>query len=409
MAKATVAGSEITEVRSMRVLCIGLDNRVAFPEEHGYAVGWTREVAQLVTEYVVLAEARGGEARGPIQLAPNAVAYLVPSSPTTYPFAAARFAQKLHAEKPFDICTTEDPIRAGLAGALFSKRTGVPLNVEYHSFHINEPIWLKSKPHHRIYNKIAIWVTKRANSIRTYSPDQHPPLLKLGIPESRITSITSPAPEVKAIPRDEARRMLGISPDEKIVLAVGRMVPYKNVGALLEAMAIVKERGNTRLLVAGDGPCLEELKAQGESLCLGESVKWLGQVAEAEMAALYCAADVYVTTSIHEPGPRTIMEALAVGCPVICTRLQGVVHFGHCVDHETGLVVSHDDPPGIAAAIGTMLDDPETARAWADVGRRRMEAQYPIGAIARSVVDVFVKTVECAAPQGARSAVKAEC
>lgn len=393
----------------MRVLCIGLDKRVAYPEEHGYAAGWTCEVAQLVSEYVVLAETRGGEARGPVQLAPNAVAYLVPSSPVTYPFAAARFAQKLHAENPFDICTTEDPIRAGLGGALFSKHTGVPLNVEYHSFHINEPIWLHSKLHHRVYNKIAIWVTQRANSIRTYSPDQHPPLLKLGIPESRITSITSPAPVVRAIPRDEARHMLGISPDESIVLAVGRMVPYKNVGALLDAMAIVKQRGNTRLLVAGDGPCLEELKARGESLSLGESIKWLGQVAEAEMAALYCAADVYVTTSIHEPGPRTIMEALAVGCPVICTRHQGVVHFGHCVDHETGLVVEHDDPPGIAKAIETMLDDPVIARAWAEVGRLRMNEQYPISAIARSVVDLFHRTLELAAPDAARSAAKAEC
>jgi glycosyltransferase involved in cell wall biosynthesis len=393
----------------MRVLCIGLDKRVAFPEAAGYAVGWTREVAQLVSEYVVLAEARNGEARGPIQIAPNAVAYLVPGSAAKYPFAAARFAQRLHAEKPFDICTTEDPIRAGLAGALFSKRAGVPLNVEYHSFHINEPIWLRSKLHHRIYNKIAIWVAKRADSIRTYSPDQHAALLKVGVEECRIKAITSPAPQMNSIPRDEARALLKLSPDEKIVLAVGRMVPYKNVGALLDAMAIVKKRGNTRLLVAGDGPCLEDLKAKAESLSLGESIKWLGQVAEAEMTALYCGADVYVTTAVHEPGPRTIMEALAVGCPVICTRRQGVVHFGHCVDHETGLVVSHDDPPGIAAAIEAMLDDPVTARAWADVGRRRMEEQYPVSAIAGSVVGFFQQTLDRAQLDTAKTAVKAEC
>jgi glycosyltransferase involved in cell wall biosynthesis len=377
----------------MRVLCIGLDSRVAFPEENGYAVGWTREMARLVDEYVVLAEARGSEGRGPIRLAPNAVAYLVPSTPATYPFAVARFAQKLHAESPFDICTTEDPIRAGLGGALFCKRTGVPLNIEYHSFHINEAIWLRSKRHHRIYNQIAIWVAKRADSIRTYSPDQEPALLALGIPQSRMKAISPPCPVLSKIPREEARRQLGLTPDEEVVFAAGRMVPYKHLTSLLDAFKLLREKRPASLLIAGTGPAQAEWVAYASSLGLDASVKWLNQVAETDMVALYCAADAYVTTAVCETGPRTIMEALACGCPCVTTCRTGVVSFGMCVDNETSIVVDHDDAPGIAAAMERLLADPETARTWALEGKRRMEANHSIGTTARTLVELFRETV----------------
>lgn len=378
----------------MRVLCIGLDARVAQPNIPGHAITWTREISRLVGEYVVLAEGRDGAEAKPVKIADNATAYLVPCNPVNYPFAAAAFAEKLHRQEPFDLCTTEDPIRSGLAGALFAKRNGVPLNVENHSLHINEPAWLHWRAHHRIYNQIGIWVAKQAGSVRNYSPDQDPAILQLGIPQDRVFCVPPPFPATPQADRLASRKRLNLEPGDRMVLGVGRMVPYKNIGTLLDAFAAIRHDGPSRLFLVGDGPCRHGWENHAHDLGIADAVTWVGQAPEADMAAYYAAADVFVAPALHETGPRTILEAFAANCPVVATPRMGAVRYGICEDGETGCVVPPDDVRAIAHAIRSLLDNPEEARAMAAIGRDRALERCALGRVARDIASVFRETVQ---------------
>lgn len=376
----------------MRVLSIGLDGRVGFPEQRGYASMWVREMARLVDEYVVIAESPDGAPHGPTPLAENASAYLLPGSPLTYPWRAAALARTLHAATPFDIVTTEDPIRAGLAGAIFAAKTGVALNVENHSFHINEPDWISEKPHHRLYNRIAIHVVRRAGSIRSYSPGQNDVLRAIGVPEDRLFVVPACVPEMVFPTRAEARAHLGLSDDEPVIFSAGRMVPCKNLGVLLEAVALLRSHKAARLLLAGDGPSRSEWEARGVALGLGDAVRWLGQVPESEIPALHAAADVYATPSTRETGPRTVLEAYLAGRPVVVTADMGVTQMGVCEHNRSALVLDPHDARGWADALNELLSNPQRGERMAADGRARCAEEQSMPATARALMDVFRQT-----------------
>jgi glycogen(starch) synthase len=377
----------------MRVICIGLDGRVGQPEQHGYASSWVRQMAQLVDEYVVIAESLDGEPHGPVPLAENATAWLLAGSPVTYPFRAARLAARLHAAVPFDIVTTEDPMRAGLGGALFSARSGVPLNVENHSSHINAPDWMRESIRHRVYNRLGIWVARRADSIRSYSPGQNVALRGIGVAEDRLFVVPASVPPLVAMDRAEARARMGFGMDERVIFSAGRMVRGKNLGVLLEAAARLQRNGRVRVVLAGDGPARAEWEAQGRALGLGDAVVWLGQTPESEMATWQAVSDIYATPSLHETGPRTVLEAYLAGRAVVVTPDMGVTHLGICVHNETALVLDPNDPAQWAEELGALLSDPARADRMAAAGRARMGETYNMSNIARELMDVFEQTV----------------
>lgn len=377
----------------MRVLSIGLDSRVADADSEGHAVRWAREISRLVDEYVIIVETHARTS--PVSLANNVMVYPVPASKWSFSVKGRLLARRIHKARPFDVCTAEDPIRAGLSAALFSRRTGVPLNIENHSRHINNPHWIHQRFHHRYYNRIARWVVRRADTIRIYSPAQEQALLDLGIARERICAIPAPAPNPYP-PMDQAgaRASLGLPPTGRIVLTAGRMVPTKNIDTLLRAFHRLPDlytRENVHLVLAGDGISRSGWEALSRQLDMAERVSWLGQVPESVMPALYQAADVFITTSKDETGPRTVLEAFAAGCPVIATPDVGAVHFGILHNGVTGWVVKPCDFGGFSGAIREALDALPEAREKAKVGQSRLE-RYSYTDIARQVVDLWQKT-----------------
>ena len=135
----------------------------------------------------------------------------------------------------------------------------------------------------------------------------------------------------------EIRREAG----QPIVLFVGRLVPYKGVDVLLEALKGV----DAAALIVGDGPLRAALEAQARALGVAEPVRFLGSVADEELAALYRACDVFVLPSVtrQEAFGVVQLEAMAAGKPVVSTDLGTGV--GWVNRHgETGFVVPPRDP-----------------------------------------------------------------
>jgi glycosyltransferase involved in cell wall biosynthesis len=172
-----------------------------------------------------------------------------------------------------------------------------------------------------------------------------------GLSPDRVTVIPNPAPALPAVPsREEARAALGI--DGFAIATAGRLTAQKALG---DALAAVERVGDVELLVLGDGPERASLEQRVVSLGLTERVRFLGAGSRDDVIRLFRAADVALLTSAWENLPHTLLEALAVGTPVIATAVGGIPEVVR--DGENGILVPAGDIGAMAFAIERVARD----------------------------------------------------
>ena len=168
-----------------------------------------------------------------------------------------------------------------------------------------------------------------------------------GVPANRATVLPNPAPALPELrPREELRRELGI--EGPTVAFAGRLTAQKSLDVGIEAA----RRSGAALLIAGDGPDRAALERLGHA-------RFLGPLPRLGVLELFRAADASLLSSSWENFPHTVVEALAVGTPVITTRTGGVAEVVR--DGENGLVVEPGDPAALADAIVRFFADGELA------------------------------------------------
>jgi len=174
------------------------------------------------------------------------------------------------------------------------------------------------------------------------------------------------------------RRECGAGPGDVLVGAVGNIRPAKDYENLLRAAAIVCGlRPNARFAVVGDDrtPLADSLRRMTEDLGLGDRVRFLGFREDA--AAFVASFDLFVSSSSTEGLPLGSVEAVALGTPVVLTRVGGVPEVVE--SGKTGLLVPPGDPGALADGILETLASPERASKMARAGavdvRRRFSVQ----------------------------------
>jgi glycosyltransferase involved in cell wall biosynthesis len=174
-----------------------------------------------------------------------------------------------------------------------------------------------------------------------------------GVPAERVSVLPNPAPPLPELPpREELRAALGI--DGPALAFAGRLTAQKSLG---DALAALAANDGVSLLVAGDGDERPALERRAAELGLGERVRFLGPQPRGRVLELFRAADASILSSSWENFPHTVVEALAVGTPVIATSVGGVAEVVH--DGENGLLVAPGDVDGLAAAVRRYLADAE--------------------------------------------------
>ncbi len=188
------------------------------------------------------------------------------------------------------------------------------------------------------------------------------------------------------------RAELGLDVSSRFVGVVAVLRLFKGHAVLLEALASPPLAGRPlQLILAGNGPVEGLLKAQVSRLGLEARVRFLGHREDVE--DILAACDVVVLPSVRDEGvPQAILQALALGRPVVASDVGGIrqiVYHG-----VTGLLVPAEDCTALAAAIARLLDDGALAASLGEAGRRMVRATYGIDPMAGAMEALYRRLLD---------------
>ena len=184
------------------------------------------------------------------------------------------------------------------------------------------------------------------------------------------------------IPETTARRRGTADPFR--VLAVGRLDPVKDYPSLIRAFACMEGRGpDDRLVIVGDGPERDAMRAACGHAGVTEAVEMAGMVPSA--AAAYQEADVFVQSSIYEGMSNTLVEAMAAGLPCVATRVGG----NPDVLADAGVLYESGDTSELATHLATLKRDPSRARALGDAARERARAVFGLTRMVQAYDELY--------------------
>ena len=163
--------------------------------------------------------------------------------------------------------------------------------------------------------------------------------------------------------------------DVPLVACVARFISRKRQHDLvLAASKLLAEGVALRLVFAGEGPTLGQVRAAADDLGIAEHVRFAGPLDSAGVRALLAETDVYCQPSLWEGMPATVLEAMACGRAVVATRVNGIEDLVR--DGETGWLVPPCEPAALAQGLREALADPDRRRALGAAGRQRVEREF---------------------------------
>jgi D-inositol-3-phosphate glycosyltransferase len=199
------------------------------------------------------------------------------------------------------------------------------------------------------------------------------------------------------IPADEARTYIGLKPDDRMILFVGRIEPLKGVDTLLEAMSCLqlKEKKRVHLAIIGGEPDADPETMTAEmarlmNLCevlgLDQSVVFLGKRDQDKLPYYYSAAEVVVMPSQYESFGMVALEAMACGTPVVASEVGGLAYLVR--DGETGFTIPAEEPETLCDKLSWLLTEDELRQKMGSQAAAHAQ-DYAWEKIAKQIVEVY--------------------
>ena len=278
---------------------------------------------------------------------------------------------------------------AVLAGPMIAFLTGTPLVVHIQEILLRPQLirrWIHAIIRHTARKIICI-----SDSVRDHFLKDQPDAAGI----TQVVRNCIPLPASPNRTAQEIRNELGIDVKVPVIGMVARVAPWKGQEVLVQAAAIIRSKGIHCRFVAIGGVFhnerthldhLDRIRRLIQSLDLEEMVKIVEYRKDAR--ELIAAFDIFVLPSTQpEPFGLVILEAMAVGKPVIATAQGGPTEI--VLEGETGVLIPPADPQALAVAIQALLENPVEARRLGEAGRKRMLEQFEMSQYLQQIEEVY--------------------
>ncbi len=250
-----------------------------------------------------------------------------------------------------DIVHTQTEFSVGAFGKIISRKYDIPFIHTYHTMwedyvHYISPLKGRNIRLKRLARTISRAFVRKAECVITPSNKtakylkykckvKNKPIyvIPTGIDISPFKSSNFTEEE-----RDNLKKSLGIKPNEKIILFLGRVASEKSIDVIMDIMpSIFEEHPDYKFLIVGDGPSKKDLEEQARKLNIDKNVIFTGKVPWNEVPKYYNIGDVFVNASITETQGLTFIEAMSAEIPVVAKYAPNLSEFIHT--NKNGILV----------------------------------------------------------------------
>lgn len=262
--------------------------------------------------------------------------------------------KKIIDENDYEIIHCHTPIGGaiGRLAARHAQKKGSKVFYTAHGFHFykGSPFinWL-------VYYPIEKWLAKYTDILFTINREDYELAKKfkakrveyipgVGIDTNKFKNI-----EVNAV---EKRRSIGVNKDDYMLISVGELNKNKNHQIAIKAISKLKNR-NIKYVLCGEGPLENDLRTLAEELGVEDQIKFIGF--RTDIPELMTSADVFVFPSYREGLSLSLMEAMATGLPIICSKIRGNVDLVY--HQEGGFLIQPSDDEEVIEKIKILIQD----------------------------------------------------
>jgi glycogen(starch) synthase len=270
---------------------------------------------------------------------------------------------------------------------------------EYEQARVDGYLSLRGRVANYFMHRLAKWEEETAQNatlvvtISNYSLEKINRLY--GVEKSKVRIVPNGVDPEKFKPLDDlaaAKRQFGLS-DEPCVLFVGSLIPRKGLPFLVKAAEkIVKEHARAKFVIVGEGPLKSKLLSTVDAANLSGNFKFLGNLKEDMLAAVYNCAGVFVLPSIQEGQGIVLLEAEASAKPVVAFDVGGVNEAVR--NEETGLLVKRGDTDELADAVTRLLSDKDLREKMGANARKFVAENFTWDICAQKMLTVYHEALE---------------
>lgn len=262
---------------------------------------------------------------------------------------------------------------------------GVPLILNHD--HTNDP--------QRIDNKLLLSLDKTTNRfahhiIAVAAACRDFLIQHESLPPQKITLVPNAIDLRRFAPgkadRAESRNKFGLPTDAKVIAGVGRLNPQKNFSLFLDIAAeLAPGFPELRFLLAGEGPEESVLHEKAHALGLADRIVFAGYVADTRQ--VYAAADILLMPSRFEGLPMTLLEAMAMGLPVVASKLDGIAEV--IEDGHEGFLIKSNDTQGFVNRCSALLENLAKSSELAANARAKIESHFSVERMTSAVEAIY--------------------